>query len=252
MKLLIAGVLFILTHITYSQTSVKGRVFDGETKEPLAGVSILVQNAQTGITTASDGTFTITSAQPLDSLEVRYIGYQSQKIKAHPGEPLNIGLVASVTTMKEVVVTASRDEQLRTDAPMAINKLSPTTLSDAKPTLIVELINKVPGVAMLNYNNEQHAMAIRQPMGTNAYFLYMEDGIPLRPMGVFNHNALIEMNILAISNIEVVKGPASSLYGPEAVGGVINFISQKPTAVPTARVGLQFDNFGYKRVQYGA
>lgn len=251
MKLYLAGVLLILTHITYSQTSIKGKVFDGETKEPLVGVTILVQHTQGGTTTASDGTFTITGTQSFDSLEVRYIGYQSQKIKIQ-GESLNIGLVASLTTMKEVVVTASRDEQLRSDAPMAINKLSPTTISDAKPTLIVELINKVPGVAMLNYNNEQHAMAIRQPMGTNAYFLYMEDGIPLRPMGVFNHNALIEMNIFAISNIEVVKGPASSLYGPEAVGGVINFISQKPTAVPTARVGLQFDNFGYKRVQYGA
>lgn len=252
MKRYIAGVLLILTHITYSQTFVKGKVFDGETQEPMAGVSILVQHTQSGATTASDGTFTITGARSFDSLEVSYIGYQSQKVKVRQGEPLNIGLVASVTTMKEIVVTASRDEQLRSDAPMAINKLSPTTISDAKPTLIVELINKVPGVAMLNYNNEQHAMAIRQPMGTNAYFLYMEDGIPLRPMGVFNHNALIEMNIFAVSNIEVVKGPASSLYGPEAVGGVINFISQKPTAMPTARLGLQFDNFGYKRVQYGA
>jgi outer membrane receptor protein involved in Fe transport len=88
-------------------------------------------------------------------------------------------------------------------------------------------------------------------MGTNAYFLYMEDGIPFRPMGVFNHNAMIEMNIFAVSNIEVVKGPASSLYGPEAVGGAINFITQRPTTMPTARLGIQFDNFGYKRVQYG-
>jgi outer membrane receptor protein involved in Fe transport len=94
-------------------------------------------------------------------------------------------------------------------------------------------------------------MSIRQPMGTNAYFLYMEDGIPFRPMGVFNHNALIEMTIFAVSNIEVVKGPASSLYGPEAVGGAINFITQRPTTMPTARLGIQFDNFGYKRVQYG-
>ncbi len=104
---------------------------------------------------------------------------------------------------------------------------------------------------MLNYNNEQHGMSIRQPMGTSAYFLYLEDGVPTRPMGVFNHNALIEMNVLAVSSIEVIKGPASSLYGPEAVGGAINFITQKPTAVPVARLGIQGDQFGYKRVQFG-
>jgi outer membrane receptor for Fe3+-dicitrate len=92
---------------------------------------------------------------------------------------------------------------------------------------------------MSNYNNEQHGMAIRQPMGTSAYFLYMEDGIPIRPMGIFNHNALIEMNVFSISSIEVIKGPASSLYGPEAVGGAINFITHRPTAMHTARVGVQ-------------
>ena len=105
---------------------------------------------------------------------------------------------------------------------------------------------------MVNLNNEQHAMAIRQPMSFSAYYLYLEDGLPIRPMGVFNHNALLEVNQFAISSIEVVKGPVSSIYGPEAVGGAVNFISQRPTAVPTARVGVQFNDYGFRRVQFGA
>lgn len=60
------------------------------------------------------------------------------------------------------------------------------------------------------------------------------------------------MNQFTVSSVEVVKGPVSSIYGPEAVGGAINFISQRPTSVPTARIGVQFDQWGYKRVQYGA
>ena len=47
-------------------------------------------------------------------------------------------------------------------------------------------------------------MAIRQPFTTNSYFLYLEDGIPIRPMGVFNHNAMIEMNVFTTSGVEVV------------------------------------------------
>ncbi|WP_204320445.1 hypothetical protein, partial [Klebsiella pneumoniae] len=54
------------------------------------------------------------------------------------------------------------------------------------------------------------------------------------------------------SSMEVVKGPVSSIYGPEAVGGAINFIMQRPTLVPTAKLGIQVDNWGYKRVQFGA
>ncbi|MGQ0827391.1 MAG: TonB-dependent receptor [Bacteroidota bacterium] len=253
MKLFIGAVISLLVSAipAIAQHALSGKIFDKESKEPLPGVSIFIPNTQTGVTSNSNGVFTLMTEQPVDSIEVRCIGYQSQILKAEFGKNCIIGLASTASNMQEVVVTASRNAQSRADVPMAISKLSSTTINDSKATLITELINKVPGVAMVNLNNEQHMMSIRQPMGTNAYFLYMEDGIPLRAMGVFNHNALIEMNIFAVSGIEVVKGPASSLYGPEAVGGAINFITQKPTAITTARVGIQFDNFGYKRVQYG-
>lgn len=248
---LMASLLMSIT-IAFAQNTVSGKVFDKETKEPLVGVTVLIPNTQTGIITNNNGQFTLSSEQTFDSIEVRYIGYITEKLKTELGKNLRISLSPSTTNMQEVVVTASRDAQTRSDVPLAISKISATTINDTKPILIAELINKVSGVAMLNLNNEQHGMSIRQPMGTSNYYLYMEDGIPMRPMGVFNHNALIEMNIFAISGIEVVKGPASSLYGPEAVGGAINFITQKPTAVLTAKLGIQGDNFGYKRVQYGA
>lgn len=243
--------VLMLINLATAQNTLTGKVFDKETKEPLIGVSIFIPNIKSGTTTNLNGNYSFTSNEKIDTIRISFVGYVTEII-AVSGNFMNINLEASTNSLQEVMVTASRDAQLRSDVPMAINKISAVTINDAKPTLLVELINKVPGVAMLNYNNEQHGMSIRQPMGTNAYFLYMEDGIPLRPMGVFNHNALIEMNIFAISNIEVIKGPASSLYGPEAVGGGINFITQKPTALLTAKVGLQFDQWGYKRVQYGA
>lgn len=237
--------------VSYAQHSASGKVFDKITKEALVGAVILVPNTNATTVTDVNGNFSLASEQSFDSVEVHYIGYKTEKFKTATDKRLNIQLSPSSTNMHEVVVSASRETQTRADVPVAIGKISATTINDAKPTLLTELLNKVPGVAMLNLNNEQHGMSIRQPMGTSNYFLYMEDGIPLRPMGVFNHNALIEMNLFAISSIEVVKGPASSLYGPEAVGGAVNFITQRPTAVFTAKAGVQFDNFGYKRVQYG-
>jgi len=67
------------------------------------------------------------------------------------------------------------------------------------------------------------AMGIRQPISTNAVYQYLEDGIPIRPLGVFNHNSLNEMNLAGSESVEVVKGAASSLYGSNAVGGAVNF-----------------------------
>lgn len=246
---LLVVVTFACTVNIFCQRLVTGYVYDSQTKEPLVGANIIVRSDQSGTVTAANGYFSI-QVPSYDSLEVSFVGYETQLISA--AAPIAVSLAPSINNLQPLMVTANREAVLRTESPVAISRLSPVVISDTKPVLITELINKVPGVVMLNYNNEQHAMSIRQPMGTSAYFLYLEDGIPVRPMGVFNHNALIEMNVFGISNIEVVKGPASSLYGPEAVGGAINFITHKPTAMPVARLGVQADQWGYRRIQYAA
>jgi hypothetical protein len=232
----------------FAQAEVKGKVFDAQTKEPLAEINVQIPNTTEGTSTDAQGRFSLST--PSQTLVISGLGYQKQEVSV-TGASVSVSLEPSIENLQAVIVTASRESQKRTEAPIAITKLSPTLINDTKATNIYEVINKTPGVVMLNYNNEQHGMSIRQPMGTSAYFLYLEDGVPTRPMGVFNHNALIEMNVLAVSSVEVIKGPASSLYGPEAVGGAINFITQKPTSVPVARIGIQGDQFGYKRVQFG-
>lgn len=151
--------------------------------------------------------------------------------------------------LDDVVVTANRGATKRYEIPVLISKLNAKTISETKPTAIYEVINKTPGVLMVNLGNEQHAMAIRQPISYSSYFLYLEDGLPIRPLGVFNHNALLEINQFSLTAIEVVKGPVSSIYGPEAVGGTINFITQAPTLDSSFKIGIQADQFGYKRLQ---
>lgn len=151
--------------------------------------------------------------------------------------------------LNEVFVTANRTATLRKDTPVAISKLTTKTISETKASALYEIANKIPGVLMVNLGNEQHMMAIRQPMTTNAYYLYLEDGLPIRPMGIFNHNALLEINQFNLESIEVVKGPVSSLYGPEAVGGAVNLISLKPSINPEFKFGIQADQWGYQRIQ---
>ncbi|MGA0557357.1 TonB-dependent receptor [Larkinella sp. VNQ87] len=231
-----------------AQSPVSGTIFDAQTKEPLEGVTISTEDRSTGTATNASGRFSLASTT--GPLLISAVGYKPQTVKP-TDQPLRVALEPVVESLQTIVVTANREAQKRTEAPVAISRLSATLIDETKPTLLAELINKTPGVVMLNYNNEQHGMGIRQPFGTSAYFLYLEDGVPIRPMGVFNHNALIEMNVFAISSVEVVKGPASSLYGPEAVGGALNFITQRPTAVPTFRLGLQGDQWNYGRIQFG-
>ncbi|ESU22324.1 outer membrane receptor protein [Flavobacterium enshiense DK69] len=154
--------------------------------------------------------------------------------------------------LDNVVITANRGASLKREVPVAISKVTQKTINETKATAVYEIVNKVPGVLMVNLGNEQHSMAIRQPMTTNPYYLYLEDGLSIRPMGVFNHNALLEINQFNLQNIEVVRGPVSSLYGPEAVGGAVNLISLKPSLQPEMKVGIQADQWGYIRLQAAA
>ncbi|MGA9637752.1 TonB-dependent receptor [Flavobacterium sp.] len=156
------------------------------------------------------------------------------------------------TELDNVFITANRTKTLRQETPVAISKINYKTIDEAKASALFEIANKTPGVVMINLGNEQHAMSIRQPISYSSYYLYLEDGLPIRPLGIFNHNALLEINQFNLQSIEVVKGPVSSLYGTEAVGGTVNLISQKPSYYPEFKFGVQADQWGYKRIQAAA
>lgn len=180
-----------------------------------------------------------------DSLIIEINGYTAKKIKNTDGQTVYLSL--NITELNPVVVSANRQLGMRSESPISIYKLNDKQIVETRANFLTELLNKVPGVIMANFNHEQHTVAIRQPIGLNPYFLYLEDGIPIRPVGIFQNNGLIEINQAAIENLEVVKGPNSSLYGPEAAGGAINFNSIAPSANKKLNIGFQQDNFGYQQ-----
>jgi len=133
-------------------------------------------------------------------------------------------LKLSDTSLQMVIVTANKSKEKRIESPIAISVLGQKQIQEAKAVRLDFLLNKVSGVFMPSIGNEQHMMSIRQPVSLKGLYLYLEDGLPIRTSGLFSNNALIEINTAAIQQIEVIKGPASALYGAEAIGGVVNFI----------------------------
>lgn len=231
-------------------TTIHGVVMDASSREPLAGVSLRNSRNREGTVTQMNGSFSLSGAQPGDSLLVSYTGYTAVKLAAN-GQ-LAILLQPSSTALNELVVSASRQAQQRTEVPVAISAISPETISQTRPVTLDQVLNQVSGVYMVDLGNEQHTMAIRQPIGYRSNFLYLEDGIPIRTIGDFNHNALIEINQAAVRRIEVIKGPSSSLYGSDAVGGAVNFITKSPSLVPDATVSVEGSTWGYKRADVTA
>jgi len=158
------------------------------------------------------------------------------------------GQDTSYTQLTTIVVSANKLKEKRIESPVAISVLSPKTIEEAKAQRIDYLLNKVSGVYMPTIGNEQHMMSIRQPISLKGLYLYLEDGMPIRTSGLFSSNALIEINTSNIHSIEVIKGPASALYGAEAIGGVVNILTTPVPSKPNAFISTQINNTGYKKI----
>ncbi len=128
--------------------------------------------------------------------------------------------------VEQVVVTSTREEKQLSLVSESVGVLDENDLKNISPSHPADALNRIAGVHINNLGGEGHMASIRQPITTSGVYLFLEDGLPTRPSGFFNHNGLYEINIPQSSRIEVIKGPGSALYGSDAIGGVINVITK--------------------------
>ncbi|RFM27084.1 TonB-dependent receptor [Deminuibacter soli] len=242
--------LLCIAHAVTAQTLITGKVFDSITREPISHAAIQVKGTGKGSFSDASGNFSL-QVNNNEEVFISCMGYATVQLSISKTQQ-HIALQPVNNKLAEVVVTGSRTEQKRTDVPVAISTINAQTISDTRANRLDQLLNKATGVFMVSLGNEQHEMSIRQPLTTKSLFLYLEDGIPIRTTGLYNHNALLEMNMAAARQIEVIRGPASALYGAEAVGGAVNILTAAPPALPGATIGIQANNNGYKRADIQA
>lgn len=134
--------------------------------------------------------------------------------------------------LEEIVVTSTREARARQELPESVGVLDRETIEQVAPSHPAELLNRLAGVHINQVGGEGHMTAIRQPLTTGGVYLFLEDGIPTRPTGFFNHNGLYEIDLGQAGRVEVTRGPGSALYGSDAIGGVINSLTQAPGERP--------------------
>ena len=147
-----------------------------------------------------------------------------------------------------VTITGTREKGLLAETPASIGVVSEKDIRFAAPMHPQQVLGQVPGVSIAVTNGEGHTTAIRQPFTTSPLYLFLEDGIPTRATGFFNHNALYEVNMPAAGRVEVVRGPGTALYGSDAIGGTVNVFSRQPSVTPEARVAAEAGSFGWRRL----
>lgn len=156
--------------------------------------------------------------------------------------------------LETMTVTGTREAAQLSDTAASVGVLSEDDIKDVHATHAADAFNRIPGVyiAQLGSTGQGVAAAIRQPISYGPVYLYLENGVPTRSPAFFNHNALYEVNVSQANGAEVIKGPGSALYGSDAIGGVVNVISDAEIEKSAFGVNLEGGDFGWKRAQIEA
>ncbi len=162
--------------------------------------------------------------------------------------PLTLAEETHDHTLETMVVTATREAEAKSETPATISVISDKTIENQRPSHPKAVLNQVPGVWVSNLSGEGHSTSIRQPLTTSPVYLFLEDGIPTRSTGFYNHNALYEINVPQSGGIEVSKGPSSALYGSDAIGGTVNVLTRTPPKEAEAELTTETGSNGWGRV----
>ncbi len=157
-------------------------------------------------------------------------------------------IAGATTGANEVVVTATREAESRRQVPVTIDVIGRKTIDRRLPAHPSEIMSLIPGVHLNVTGGEGHMTAIRQPISTKPLYLYLQDGVPTRSTGFFNHNALYEVNVPQSGGIEVLKGPGTALHGSDAIGAVINVRTRRPPKQPLLRMTFEAGQWGWGRL----
>ncbi|KAB2844732.1 MAG: TonB-dependent receptor, partial [Melioribacteraceae bacterium] len=211
-----------------------GYIFDKD-NNPLNGANVIIAGTNFGAASNSEGYFEIRNI-PFGNynLEISVIGFRKEKIinvlLNENFKPLKITLQQEIIETGQVIVSAGKYEQKITDITVSSAVIGPEIISKKNFTALDEVLRYVPGVSVaLEQVSIRGSSGYSKGAGTRV--LVAVDGIPIYT-GETGEIVWELIPLTDIERIEIIKGPASSLYGSTAIGGVINIISKKAAQEP--------------------
>lgn len=233
MKLLLL-LLSLLPVAGFAQHTLSGKIIlDGE--EPAFGASVFIPELNTGTTADTSGRYVIHNIPSgTYTLKISYIAYptlteKNLRISQHIQK--DFMLKQGANALNEVVVTGTMKEVSKLDSPVPVDIITAKFLYKNPVPSIFEGLSYVNGVRpQLNCNvcntGDIHMNGLEGP-----YTMVLIDGMPM-VSGLSTVYGLSGIPNSLIDRVEIVKGPASTLYGSEAVGGLINIITKNPSKAP--------------------
>lgn len=232
-----------LAHFVQAQTgSVSGTLLDEE-DHACEFVTLYLKNTALAAITDESGGFKIENVNPGEYILV-CSGLQINTIEISvsvlPGADTSINLRVTRPSdhLKDVVVTATRTEKVAEDLPIPVKVISGAQIRRMGSLRLSDVLSEQTGIALIN----DHGVGLQMQGFSAEYTLILLNGEPLigRTAGTFDLSRVAVGNI---KKIEIVKGPSSSLYGSEALAGVVNIITETPREKLSGNLRTRYGNY---------
>ncbi|NOS94199.1 MAG: TonB-dependent receptor [Cyclobacteriaceae bacterium] len=240
--------------LAWGQGQIKGIVSSNGT--PIEFVHVHLLGTNLGTSTNAKGEYIITQIPAGNyTLSASMVGFATYTTPIRIAEPfkqmeINISLLESELALDEVVISGTMKEVSRLESPVPVEVYSPLFFRANPTPSIFESLQNVNGVrAQINCNvcntGDIHINGLEGP-----YTMVLIDGMPI-VSGLSTVYGLTGIPQSLIQRVEIVKGPASTLYGSEAVGGLINIITKNPLSAPVVSVDAMSTSWGEYNADIG-
>lgn len=247
MKFIHSLLFFLLCCSCLAQQGISGLVKDADTGEALISASITI--GQQGTFTEVDGSYQLI-LEPGDYTVVgSYIGYENFQLELVVEKDqftmLNLNLVPTKMLLETATITGSKFERSLGKAPVSISLLTPELLESNNTVRIDKMIDRVPGVQMIDGQaNIRGGSGFSYGAGSRVMLLV--DEIPALQVDAGLAN-WVDVPVENISQVEVIKGASSVLYGSSAMNGIIHVRTGYASSDPVTKVNLSYKTFDTPR-----
>ncbi|MBN2729002.1 MAG: TonB-dependent receptor [Bacteroidales bacterium] len=237
-----------------AQHKLVGSVKDISTNNAISGVAVTVDGIRLGTTTNEDGSFILNL--PADGpwvIRLRHVAYQEKSIRIKQNSDhksqVQIALQSQPYQINPFVVTSDRMRKELDEVPSKMDIISSTTIESSAANNTDALLQSVPGV-FVNRSwgiYSKNASVTMRGFNSAARVLVMLDDVPLNKSG----GGGVNWNLLpnsSLSQVEILKGPSSSIYGNNAMTGSINMITKDAGDKPMVNmemIGAQNNTYGF-------
>ena len=242
-------VLFF-SNLSANPGPISGTVISSDTKEPLPGVTVFIKNTNIGTVTDIYGKFLLKNVPAGSAIIVfSFTGFETQEMKIlnNSSGNINIELHPSAVSLEEVVIKTAKNQLTRIEQTTPVSVITQDDITEHAVQDIADIIIRQPSVSLVG-EGFHRASSIRGL--ARKRIVVMVDGERISsernpgPPGTF-------VNPLDVKNIEILRGPYSTLYGSDAVGGVINIITQDYKQPLTNKYAGGTLNSNYQSIRNG-